>query len=207
MLKDLPALSQMILPVSMSVVQKKLYKMIIAKNAELMKSIFGQDTTSLRPKERGNLNNILMQLRKCLCHPFTYSSAIEERGLSDAALHRNLIDASSKFQLLEIMLPKLKERGHRVLLFSQFLLQLDLVEDFLRGMELSYQRLDGTISAQEKQKRIDEFNAPDSSIFAFMLSTRSGGVGINLATADTVIIMVCTHSSPIRPQANEFVGP
>lgn len=199
-------MSQMILPVSMSVVQKKLYKMIIAKNAELMKSIFGQDTT-LRPKDKGNLNNILMQLRKCLCHPFTYSSAIEERGLSDAALHRNLIDASSKFQLLEVMLPKLRERGHRVLLFSQFLSQLDLVEDFLRGMDLSYRRLDGTISAQEKQKRIDEFNAPDSSVFAFMLSTRSGGVGINLATADTVIIMVCTTSSPIGPQANEPTGP
>ncbi|CAG8953132.1 hypothetical protein HYFRA_00003330 [Hymenoscyphus fraxineus] len=188
-LKDLPSLSQMILPVSMSVVQKKLYKIIIAKNAELMKSIFGQDTAHLRPKEKGNLNNILMQLRKCLCHPFTYSPAIEETGLSQEATHRNLIDASSKFQLLEIMLPKLKERGHRVLLFSQFLNQLDLVEDFLRGLDLSYRRLDGTMSAQEKQKRIDEFNAPDSSVFAFLLSTRSGGVGINLATADTVIIM------------------
>ncbi|KAF4625788.1 hypothetical protein G7Y89_g12379 [Cudoniella acicularis] len=188
-LKDLPSLAQVILPVTMSVVQKKLYKSILAKNPQLIKSIFGQRQTELRPTERGNLNNILMQLRKCLCHPFLYSSAIEETSVSEVALHRNLIDASAKFQLLEIMLPKLRERGHRVLLFSQFLNQLDLVEDFLKGLNLPFRRLDGTIGAQEKQKRIDEFNAPDSPIFAFLLSTRSGGVGINLATADTVIIM------------------
>ena len=182
-------MAQVILPVTMSLVQKKLYKSILAKNPELIKSIFGQSSAVLRPTERGNLNNILMQLRKCLCHPFLYSSAIEERTASEKDLHRNLIDASSKFQLLEIMLPKLKERGHRVLLFSQFLNQLDLVEDFLNGLGLSYQRLDGTISTLEKQKRIDAFNAPDSELFAFLLSTRAGGVGINLATADTVIIM------------------
>jgi chromodomain-helicase-DNA-binding protein 4 len=186
-------MAQVILPVTMSLVQKKLYKSILAKNPELIKSIFGQTKSILRPTERGNLNNILMQLRKCLCHPFLYSSAIEERSVNEAALHRNLIDASSKFQLLEVMLPKLRERGHRVLLFSQFLNQLDLVEDFLNGLGLPFQRLDGTIGSLEKQKRIDAFNAPDSPLFAFLLSTRAGGVGINLATADTVIIMVCSY--------------
>jgi chromodomain-helicase-DNA-binding protein 4 len=186
-------MAQVILPVTMSLVQKKLYKSILAKNPELIKSIFGQTKSILRPTERGNLNNILMQLRKCLCHPFLYSSAIEERSVNEDALHRNLIDASSKFQLLEVMLPKLRERGHRVLLFSQFLNQLDLVEDFLNGLGLPFQRLDGTIGSLEKQKRIDAFNAPDSPLFAFLLSTRAGGVGINLATADTVIIMVCSH--------------
>jgi SNF2 family DNA or RNA helicase len=131
-----------------------------------------------------------MQLRKCLCHPFIYSTAIEERTLDDEALNRNLIDASAKFQLLEIMLPKLRERGHRVLIFSQFLDQLDLIEDFLSGLDLPFERLDGKIGSLEKQKRIDAFNARDSPLFAFLLSTRAGGVGINLATADTVIIMV-----------------
>jgi chromodomain-helicase-DNA-binding protein 4 len=182
-------MAQVILPVTMSVVQKKLYRSILSKNPELVRSIFGQTKAVLRPSERGNLNNMLMQLRKCLCHPFLYSSAIEERSVTDAALYRNLVDASSKFQLLEIMLPKLKERGHRVLIFSQFLQNLDLVEDFLSGLELPFQRLDGTIGSLEKQKRIDAFNAPGSELFAFLLSTRAGGVGINLATADTVIIM------------------
>ncbi|KAH8821074.1 PHD/FYVE-zinc-finger like domain-containing protein [Xylogone sp. PMI_703] len=188
-LKFLPPMAQVIVPVTMSILQKKLYKSILAKNPKLIKSIFGQGNTTLRASDRGNLNNILMQLRKCLCHPFIYSSAIEETSVSPEALHRNLIDASAKFQLLEIMLPKLRERGHRVLIFSQFLEQLDLVEDFLNGLGLLFQRLDGTISALEKQKRIDAFNAPGSPLFAFLLSTRAGGVGINLATADTVIIM------------------
>jgi chromodomain-helicase-DNA-binding protein 4 len=187
-------MAQVILPVSMSIVQKKLYKSILAKNPQLIKSIFGARKTDLRPTERGNLNNILMQLRKCLCHPFIYSSAIEETSVGEQAMHRNLIDASSKFQLLELMLPKLRDRGHRVLLFSQFLNQLDLIEDFLKGLGFSFRRLDGNMGAQEKQKRIDEFNAPGSTVFAFLLSTRSGGVGINLATADTVIIMVSFQS-------------
>ncbi|KAM3072430.1 hypothetical protein ACMFMG_009231 [Clarireedia jacksonii] len=188
-LKFLPPMAQVILPVTMSVLQKKLYKSILARNPQLIQSIFGQSRKTLRATERGNLNNLLMQLRKCLCHPFVYSSAIEETSVSDTQRLRNLIDASSKFQLLEIMLPKLRERGHRVLIFSQFLDQLDIVEDFLNGLNLQFQRLDGTISTLEKQKRIDEFNAPNSPLFAFLLSTRAGGVGINLATADTVIIM------------------
>lgn len=185
----LPAMAQIIVPVTMSVVQKKLYKSIIAKNSELIKSIFGASQRSLKQTDRANLNNILMQLRKCLCHPFVYSRAIEERSSNAAISHRNLVDASSKLKLLEIMLPKLQERGHRVLIFSQFLDMLDMVEDFIDGLGLFYHRLDGSINASQKQKRIDEFNAPDSPLFAFLLSTRAGGVGINLATADTVIIL------------------
>jgi chromodomain-helicase-DNA-binding protein 4 len=173
----------------MSVVQKKLCKSILARSPDLIRSILVKDQTQLRPTERGNLNNILMQLRKVLCHPFLYSAAIEERSASQTVSHRNLIDAASKLQLLEIMLPKLHERGHRVLIFSQFLKQLDIIEDFLEGLGLSFQRLDGNVGSLEKQKRIDAFNAPDSPLFAFLLSTRAGGVGINLASADTVIIM------------------
>lgn len=187
-LNFLPSMAQIIVPVTLTVLQKKLYKSILAKNQELIKSIFG-GSTRLHKTERANLNNILMQLRKCLCHPFVYSRDIEERNSNPAISHRNLVDASSKLQLLEIMLPKLQERGHRVLIFSQFLDMLDMVEDFLDGLGLYYQRLDGTLSSLQKQKRIDEFNAPDSSLFAFLLSTRAGGVGINLATADTVIIL------------------
>ncbi|KXT16455.1 hypothetical protein AC579_1772 [Pseudocercospora musae] len=185
----LPPMAQLIVPVSMSVVQKKLYRSILAKNPDLMKAIFSTESTNLKQGERASLSNILMQLRKCLCHPFVYNKSIEDRQVDLASSHRNLVDASSKLKLLELLLPKLKERGHRVLIFSQFLEMLDMVEDFMDGMQLRYQRLDGSISALQKQKRIDEFNAPDSPLFGFLLSTRAGGVGINLATADTVIIL------------------
>ncbi|CAH0024354.1 unnamed protein product [Clonostachys rhizophaga] len=186
-LKFLPPMAQIIVPLTMTVIQEKLSKSILAKNPQLIKAMFAN--TKISKKERGSLNNILMQLRKCLCHPFVYSDAIEERHHDPEIIHQNLVQASSKLILLELMLPKLKERGHRVLIFSQFLDQLNIVEDFLTGMGYGFRRLDGTISSLEKQRRIDAFNAPDSELFAFLLSTRAGGVGINLATADTVIIM------------------
>ncbi|KAE8379677.1 PHD/FYVE-zinc-finger like domain-containing protein [Aspergillus bertholletiae] len=187
----LPSVVQIIVPVSMSVVQKKLYKSILAKNPQLIKAIFQRKDDNQGPKqvERQNLNNILMQLRKCLCHPFIYSTAIEERTNNTAASHKHLVEAAGKLQLLQLMLPKLKERGHRVLIFSQFLNNLDIVEDFLDGLGLLHRRLDGRMTSLEKQKMIDQYNAENSPYFAFLLSTRSGGVGINLATADTVIIM------------------
>ena len=188
-LSHLPTIAQIIVPVTLSVLQKKLYKSILAKNPDLLKAIFGGSRRALKQYERASLNNILMQLRKCLCHPFVYNRAIEERSSNALVSHRNLVEASPKLQLLETMLPKLQERGHRVLIFSQFLDMLNIVEDFLDSLGLYYQRLDGSISALQKQKRIDEFNAPDSPLFAFLLSTRAGGVGINLASADTVVIL------------------
>ncbi|KAL4932749.1 putative chromatin remodeling complex subunit (Chd3) [Aspergillus undulatus] len=188
----LPPVAQIIVPASMSVLQKKLYKSILAKNPQLIKAIFQRndgDDQPLKQNERHNLNNILMQLRKCLCHPFIYSKAIEERTDDPDIAHRNLVDAAGKLQLLELMLPKLQARGHRVLIFSQFLENLDVMEDFLDGLGLPHRRLDGRMTSLEKQKMIDDYNAENSPYFAFLLSTRSGGVGINLATADTVIIM------------------
>ena len=185
----LPPMVQIIVPVSMSLVQKKLYKSILGKNPQLIRAIVKKQAGQIKKQDRHNLNNILMQLRKCLCHPFIYNRAIEEYT-SDAVLaQRHLVEASGKLRLLDLMLPKLHERGHRVLIFSQFLENLDIVEDFLCGLALKYCRLDGKLAAKEKQQQIDRFNEPDSQYFAFLLSTRSGGVGINLATADTVIIM------------------
>ncbi|KAJ5082804.1 hypothetical protein N7532_011847 [Penicillium argentinense] len=188
-LPSLPPMVQIILPVSMSVVQKKLYKSILSKNPLLIRAICTKRPGQLKKAERHNLNNILVQLRKCLCHPFIYNRDIEEQTNDSSLAHHSLVAASGKLQLLNLMLPKLRDRGHRVLIFSQFLENLDLVEDFLGGLDLKYCRLDGKLTSRQKQQQIDSFNAPGSPYFAFLLSTRSGGVGINLATADTVIIM------------------
>lgn len=186
----LPPIANIIVPVSMSVVQKKLYKSILAKNPELIKAIFQRTGgKGMKQAERKNLNNILLQLRKCLCHPFLYSKAIEERTADTQASQRNLVEAAGKLRLLQLMLPKLQQRGHRVLIFSQFLENLDIVEDFLDGLGILHRRLDGRMNSLEKQKQIEQYNVEGSPYFAFLLSTRSGGVGINLATADTVIIM------------------
>ena len=183
---SLPPLGQVIVPVSMSKFQKEVYKGILEKDTSLLKSIIGLNNQ--KQPVRG-LRNILMQLRKCLCHPYAVDDKIEDRTHEPLISHQRLVEASSKLQLLEIMLPKLKERGHRVLIFSQFLYMLTIIEDFLDGLGLAHSRLDGTMGSLEKQKRIDAYNAEDSPLFAFLLSTRAGGVGINLATADTVIIL------------------
>ncbi|KAI0427619.1 PHD/FYVE-zinc-finger like domain-containing protein [Xylaria sp. FL1042] len=185
-LKFLPPMAQIILPVTMTVLQEKLSKSIMARNPELIKAIISR--SRVKAGERKSMSNILSDLRQCLCHPFCFNGEIEDKTVDIAQMHRNLVEASPKLLLFEIMLPKLKERGHRVLIFSQYLHSLTILEDFLTGMDMPHARIDGNLSALEKQKRIDAFNAPNSPLFAMLLSTRAGGVGINLATADTVII-------------------
>ncbi|KAH6655543.1 hypothetical protein BKA67DRAFT_561021 [Truncatella angustata] len=183
----LPPMAQIILPVTMTYLQEKLSKSIISKNSELIKAIVSKG--KIKAGERKGLNNILMELRRVLCHPFLFSDSVEDRTVTDPVIiQKNLVDASGKLRLLNIMLPKLRERGHRVLIFSQFLMSLTILEDFLTALGLPHARIDGSLSALEKQKRIDAFNEPGSLFFAMLLSTRAGGVGINLATADTVII-------------------
>lgn len=88
------------------------------------------------------------------------------------------------------MLTALKAAGHRVLIYSQFVLVLDLIDAWLRlqGSVFPFERIDGSVPGALRQNRIDRYNAPGSGLFAFLLSTRAGGLGINLATADTVII-------------------
>lgn len=185
-LKFLPPMAQIILPVTMTVVQEKLSKSIMARNPDLIRAIISR--SKIKAGERKSMSNILSDLRQCLCHPFCFNSEIEDKTVSMEQMFRNLIEASPKLLLFELMLPKLKERGHRVLIFSQYLHCLTILEDFLTGLDMAYARIDGNLSALEKQKRIDAFNAPDSPLFVMLLSTRAGGVGINLATADTVII-------------------
>ena len=95
---------------------------------------------------------------------------------------------SGKMVLLDKLLAKLKEDGHRVLIFSQMVRLLDIISDYMSARGHVYQRLDGTVSSEIRKKSIEHFNAPGSPDFAFLLSTRAGGLGINLETADTVII-------------------
>ena len=108
--------------------------------------------------------------------------------MSPADAHQSLIDASCKLVFLRSLLPKLKAKGHRVLLFSQFVIALNVIEDFCVGEGYKVLRLDGTTSQDQRQRDIDAFNAPDSEHFLYLISTRAGGMGINLATADTVIV-------------------
>lgn len=88
---------------------------------------------------------------------------------------------------LDKKLDELKQAGHRVLIFSQYVILLNVMEEYLKIREHSYLRLDGSTPVNMRQQLIDEYTE-DESIFVFLLSTRAGGLGINLTSADTVII-------------------
>lgn len=101
---------------------------------------------------------------------------------------RELIMDCGKFKELDRLLPKLKSEGHRVLIFSQFTMMLDIMEKYLEYKSLGYMRLDGSTNVTDRQDMIDDFNSEKEKYFVFLLSTKAGGLGINLTSADTVII-------------------
>ncbi|CAG9761101.1 unnamed protein product [Ceutorhynchus assimilis] len=181
-LKNMPSKSEFIVRVELSPMQKKYYKYILTRNFE-----------ALNPKGGGqqvSLLNIMMDLKKCCNHPYLFPAASEEAPVGTHGQYdiQHLTKSAGKLVLLSKMLRILKEQGHRVLIFSQMTKMLDILEDFLDGEGYKYERIDGAITGGQRQEAIDRFNAPGAVQFAFLLSTRAGGLGINLATADTVII-------------------
>ncbi|NWV15767.1 CHD3 protein, partial [Ptilonorhynchus violaceus] len=176
--KNMPAKTELIVRVELSPMQKKYYKYILTRNFEALNSRGGGNQVSLL--------NIMMDLKKCCNHPYLFP---EPPKLPSGAYEGGaLIKASGKLLLLQKMLRKLKEQNHRVLIFSQMTKMLDLLEDFLDYEGYKYERIDGGITGALRQEAIDRFNAPGAQQFCFLLSTRAGGLGINLATADTVVI-------------------
>lgn len=178
----MPSKSEFIVRVELSPMQKKYYKYILTRNFE-----------ALNPKGGGqqvSLLNIMMDLKKCCNHPYLFPAASQEAPTGPNGNYETsaLIKAAGKLVLLSRMLKKLRDDGHRVLIFSQMTKMLDLLEDYLEGEGYKYERIDGNITGTQRQEAIDRFNAPGAQQFVFLLSTRAGGLGINLATADTVII-------------------
>ncbi|KAI8453674.1 SNF2 family N-terminal domain-containing protein, partial [Phakopsora pachyrhizi] len=175
--QSLPTKSERILRVEMSELQMFWYKAILSRNYELLTS--GDSHVSLL--------NIAMELKKASNHPFLFPG-VESQADTKEAILRGLVVNSGKMILLDKLLTRLKAEGHRVLIFSQMVRMLDIMSDYMTMRGYIFQRLDGTIASEERRKAIGHFNAPNSPDFAFLLSTRAGGLGINLETADTVII-------------------
>ncbi|XP_003486511.1 SWI/SNF-related matrix-associated actin-dependent regulator of chromatin subfamily A containing DEAD/H box 1 homolog [Bombus vosnesenskii] len=109
------------------------------------------------------------------------------KSLAGLGLPQELISEAGKLKILDELLPKLKEEGHRVLIFSQFTMILDILEEYLTIRGRTYLRLDGSTPVTDRQYLINQY-MEDESIFIFLLSTKAGGLGINLTAADTVII-------------------
>ncbi|XP_065889551.1 chromodomain-helicase-DNA-binding protein 4-like isoform X2 [Dysidea avara] len=180
-LKNMPAKRELIVRVDLSPMQKRYYRYILTKNFEAL---------NLRGSHQVSLMNVMMDLKKCCNHPYLFPTAAEEAAITANGYYEGsgLVTASGKLSVLEKMLVKLRKEGHRLLIFSQMTKMLDILEDFLEYMGLKYERIDGSVNGAERQQAIDRFNAEGAEQFVFLLSTRAGGLGINLATADTVII-------------------
>uniref|UniRef100_A0AAR2LEA4 DNA helicase n=1 Tax=Pygocentrus nattereri TaxID=42514 RepID=A0AAR2LEA4_PYGNA len=180
--KHMPSKTELIVRVELSPMQKKYYKYILTRNFEALNTRGGGNQVSLL--------NVVMDLKKCCNHPYLFPTAATEAPKMPNGMYEGgaLTKSSGKLMLLCKMLKKLKEGGHRVLIFSQMTKMLDLLEDFLENEGYKYERIDGGVTGVMRQEAIDRFNAPGAPQFVFLLSTRAGGLGINLATADTVII-------------------
>lgn len=178
-LDQLPEKVEKILRCDLSSWQKELYKQI-SKKAVVENGLLGNTFVQPQGASRG-LNNVVMQLRKVCNHPYLFAP----QGYQ---INENIIRSSGKLELLDRMLPKLRAAGHRVLMFTQMTAVMTILEDYFAYRGYLSLRLDGSTPAEEREKRMYKFNSPDSPYFIFLLSTRAGGLGLNLTAANTVII-------------------
>lgn len=177
--RSLPSKTERILRVELSAMQMHYYKSILTKNFAALST--GNE------KQKKQWLNIAMELKKASNHPYLFPDA-EPKTDNKVELLKGLVTNSGKMVLLDKLLTRLKTDGHRVLIFSQMVMMLDILSDYMSMRGHPYQRLDGSMRPELRNKAIEHYNAPDSPDFVFLLSTRAGGMGINLVTADTVII-------------------
>lgn len=193
--KDIPAKEETVIDVELTSIQKQYYRAIFEHNHAFLS--MGASRQSA-PK----LMNIQMELRKVCNHPFLldgvehretermFKEMLEsgkfEGKTPEEQQHllneHGYIMTSGKMVLLDKLLPKLRQEGHKVLIFSQMVKMLDLISEYCEFRKFPYERLDGRIRGTERQKAIDRFEREKDS-FLFLLSTRAGGVGINLTAA------------------------
>ncbi|RHY97583.1 hypothetical protein DYB31_006167 [Aphanomyces astaci] len=205
--KSLAPKEETIIEVELTVFQKQYYRAIYEKNSQFL-------ARGGKKAHAPSLMNVVMELRKCCNHPFLIRGA-EEREVMRLqkqqprnlplstrreAVHKQLNDllvtSCGKLVLLDKLLPRLRDGGHRVLIFSQFKIMLNILEDYLRMRGYPRERIDGSITGNDRQAAIDRYCDPHRDSFVMLLSTRAGGVGINLTAADTCII----YDSDWNPQ-------
>merc|ERR1712051_484830 len=187
---QLPDKVEYVIKCEMSGLQRRLYMHMQEKG------IMVQDKSHLKKTGSGGtkaLMNTIMQLRKLCNHPFMFREVEESYARhigspTDIITGPDIFRASGKFELLDRVLPKLKATGHRVLMFCQMTQCMTIIEDYFNFKGYKFLRLDGMTKSDERGEQLKIFNEKDSDYFIFLLSTRAGGLGLNLQTADTVVI-------------------
>lgn len=175
--------------IGMTNMQIQWYKKLLEKDIDAVNGVVGKREGKTR------LLNIVMQLRKCCNHPYLFDGA--EPG-PPYTTDEHLVFNAGKMIILDKMLKKFKAAGSRVLIFSQMSRLLDILEDYCFFRDYEYCRIDGSTSHEDRIEAIDDYNAPNSDKFIFLLTTRAGGLGINLTSADIVVLF----DSDWNPQAD-----
>ena len=175
--------------IGMSEMQVRWYKKILEKDIDAVNGAAGKRESKTR------LLNIVMQLRKCCNHPYLFEGA--EPG-PPYTTDEHLVYNAGKMVMLDKILVRMKKQGSRVLIFSQMSRVLDILEDYCVFREHKYCRIDGSTAHEDRIASIDDYNKPGSEKFVFLLTTRAGGLGINLTSADIVILF----DSDWNPQAD-----
>ena len=175
--------------IGMSDMQVKWYKKILEKDIDAVNGAGGKRESKTR------LLNIVMQLRKCCNHPYLFEGA--EPG-PPYTTDEHIIYNAGKMVMLDKLLGRLQKEGSRVLIFSQMSRLLDILEDYCVFRDFKYCRIDGSTAHEDRIQAIDDYNKPGSEKFVFLLTTRAGGLGINLTSADIVVL----YDSDWNPQAD-----
>ncbi|OSX66869.1 hypothetical protein POSPLADRAFT_1063816 [Postia placenta MAD-698-R-SB12] len=175
--------------VGLTEMQRKWYRSVLEKDIDAVNGLTGKKEGKTR------LMNMVMQLRKVTCHPYLFDGA--EPG-PPYTTDEHLVENSGKMVILDKLLGSMKVKGSRVLIFSQMSRMLDILEDYCLFRSYKYCRIDGGTAHEDRIVAIDEYNKPDSDKFIFLLTTRAGGLGINLTTADIVVL----YDSDWNPQAD-----
>ncbi|KAH7108257.1 SNF2 family DNA-dependent ATPase [Auriculariales sp. MPI-PUGE-AT-0066] len=175
--------------VGLTDMQRKWYRSVLEKDIDAVNGLTGKKEGKTR------LMNVVMQLRKVSCHPYLFDGA--EPG-PPYTTGEHLIENCGKMVILDKLLMAMKAKGSRVLIFSQMSRVLDILEDYCLYREYQYCRIDGGTQHEDRISSIDEYNRPGSEKFIFLLTTRAGGLGINLTSADIVVL----YDSDWNPQAD-----
>jgi SWI/SNF-related matrix-associated actin-dependent regulator of chromatin subfamily A member 5 len=173
----------------MSDMQVQWYKKILEKDIDAVNGAAGKKESKTR------LLNIVMQLRKCCNHPYLFEGA--EPG-PPYTTDEHLVNNAAKMVMLDKLLKRMKAQGSRVLIFSQMSRVLDILEDYSVMRNYQYCRIDGSTAHEDRIAAIDDYSKEGSEKFLFLLTTRAGGLGINLTSADIVVLF----DSDWNPQAD-----
>lgn len=190
--EQLPEKQEHVLICEMSAWQKYMYKKILKYEKILYTDSHGR-------QRYDKLSNPAVQLRKCVNHPYLFYQDHSNLMMDSPDLWRS----AGKFNMLDACIMKLLKTGHRLLIFNQMTKVVDLQERLLRYRDIPFYRLDGSTGPEDRKAMVEDFNSPDSEINVFLLTTRAGGLGVNLQTADSVIIFDSDWNPSMDKQAQD----